>query len=320
MPARRSRTATIRVLIVLSLAAAILGAPSATGLAPDAHGWWWKGQPDALPVKVPAPLVPVGGLLVASDVTGPSAVGALRFTIPSGGEADKIVLSIANIQGTAAIRLCPAVPGWKAADGGPFGAAPGYDCAKSTIGTLSASNDAFSFFADDAEAGGVIDVVLVAVPDGALYPTFTVSFFPPDANTLTLAGSGQVPPPPPPNPAPFIPPPTTAPFAPPVTIVSPPAPVPAQPTVAVVPQAARPLRGAEGLDDGARIALLLLMTMGAAYFFGNQGRQRTPRLLGAFAGGKLRSSSRPSEATQVIAPTRGIGRFARPREGSAPRL
>src|SRR4051794_34992426 len=103
-----------RVLGLLVLSAALTGgvvaaAAPALAEAPLQHGWWTTTNTGTLPVSVPPPDVPAGGMLVEGGATSPSAYGAVVYEIGDHVVPSRLTLTVAAGSGTvpgSQLELC----------------------------------------------------------------------------------------------------------------------------------------------------------------------------------------------------------------------
>ncbi len=182
------------LLAVLIAVAAVMGSGLTTDTAraeeTPAHlervGWWWSLQTGFYGIELPPPAdVEEGGILIHTDFTGTSAIGAIRWILPT--EATDITLTLtAATPGTAAastIVACPAVAFWLPAHGGWWSQRAQPDCDRGSVpGELSEDGVSWSWSLDELAQGRVVDVVLL--PDSAV--PFRVTFGPPEASALTF--------------------------------------------------------------------------------------------------------------------------------------
>lgn len=319
------------------MALCLLGTPAWADQA-ESYGWWWKAQPE-IPAQVPPPpTVPDSGMYVSGDVSGPSAISAMRFTIGTDVAQAVVTLTIASTQGAPLLQLCPSTPAWSAELGGPYEHAPSYDCRTgSALGAVSADGTRVSFTLK-APPGPVLSVVVVPATDpGGANPVLSVSFNAPGPETLQLTTTpaqaapasesepGFGPPSSAPNDdiaalSPFVPG-----SAPPLDAPEPPLAAPvAQPidddtAGAVVTKAGQlGAKLSRSADADVRLGLLGLLVLAAVFFWGQAHPARGPRRLVSIAGiGPVGDVPVADAAEPAL---RGIGRFRKVRVGPAPRL
>jgi len=313
--------ATGALVLVLSTTAI-----PAHGQAPDDVGWWFVAKSHTVPVAPPAPPnVPDGGLYVQQDPDGPAAVGAIRANVEG---ATGATLTLKAAQGStttlgAPVQACATTSPWQ-----PPLPAPGYwedrpEAGTSCVpGTVSTDGAYVAFhFSGALLADGALDVVVLPV-DGAT--PFAIAFDKPAPDSLTTqtapstdvdsAYSTPALDSSPAATATLASPPFTV--AGPMSIASPSSPTTTAPTsrpqVAVVPSVLNPLGG--DADRGERVASLTgasLLLVG--WWLLSTRRARLPQRVGALAVGGVATVDVPTR-------TVGIGRFARPREGTASAL
>jgi hypothetical protein len=242
-----------RALVASSLAIATLVTwPAAAGAVGGVEsGWWWREQPEGGGVPAP-PQVPAGGLRVASDTAGPSAVAAVRIRLGDGERDARLTLRVAAgaVQG-AVVNACPAKTAWTPAGAGPWAARPEPDCSGgAVVGAVAADGSAVVFDLSTLATSGVVDVVLFAtsappaptpVPVPSPVPV-DLAFAKPTPADVAVAGTGA--PDPSPGDAPATPEVATSPLTfdvalgstpfglPPATAPAPVATVPARPSPA----------------------------------------------------------------------------------------
>jgi hypothetical protein len=331
---RRSRGPRALAVLGASLAlATVATAPpgadaQAGGATFDGAGWWWRAQTGVLALPVP-PSVPESGLVVSWAPDGPTAVAAVRFRVPADASELTLTLAVADERGLGAgIMACAATDRWFPTQAGGWEEQPGADCDRAeVVGVAAADGSAWTFapLAPLAQ-GTVLDLVLLPAPgDDADVAAFELVLEPPEDGALAVvlppggddadATGDPAPPAPPaavaPSPAqpsaavdvPIVPPaPRPLAIAPPVAPRHGPQVAPPQPRTAAGPVPRPPIAGrATEAPLSARMVGILaaLCTAVAAV---DIGRRPTPppRRLG----------------TQAAMPLAGIGRFARPREGS----
>ena len=309
--------------------------------APEATAWWWAASPDALalPASAPSPVEP-GGLYVAGEPTGPAGKSALRVPVDDNQAVDELVLVIdtdertgqPKAQGDVAVEACAATRVWAPEEGGPMARAPA--CEPGSFAFGSVADGKVRFRVGGLVRNGMLNIVI----QPTLGKVFQVAFEKPGKDAIvmtTYAGQSDD------GGAPagyedfaaFDP---GAAFGVPVEPVAPPSvfeavPLPTAPA-AVAPSA--PATGpsvnvpASTVPPGARrastertpqvVSAMVLVGLILMYLGLLQAPGHIPQLLGPFR--------RESVAPAVPAPTaigelpRGIGRFARPRLGPAPKL
>lgn len=318
---------------MLVVAAAVVGGSTdfVAADAPTRQGWWshWQnpGAEQGLPVLIPVPAPPVGdedGLTIALDPRGVEAVAALHFGSSPGADAE-LVLKDANdqvltIPPEASVEVCTAASDWAPEMNGPWVNAPTWseDC---LTGVLSAERTTLEWTlpAGMQDDDGAFDLVIVPVGPAP----FLVNFAATDDSTFS-------PGPTPPTTTTEATTTTTEPVRTVTTVETFPG-TPGSPGVVMVPTTApprvttrtslvvsrpigvprTPLRFPDGRGQ-RMMAVSLLMGMAAGLWWMGGSPTRGPRLLGALAG-------RGAVAGRADRPG-GLGRFARPRGGPAPRL
>jgi hypothetical protein len=189
-------------LVLLALAPA-----PAEAAPPIAVGWWQRpaaevgGLPAAPPTQPPPapPLVavPDGGLYVANDPSGPSAVSALRFEDPPAAAAT-VVLPVAEnpvIPLGALLFACPAAGPWASAANGAWGARAVADCGRGVQGAFGDGLTTVTFDLGDLAPFRTpqgIEMVIVPGPDEA--SAYAVAFDRPGADTAIFRGDAGAPP------------------------------------------------------------------------------------------------------------------------------
>jgi hypothetical protein len=224
----------------------------------------------------------------------------------------------------APVQACATTSPWQ-----PELPAPGYwedrpEATKTCVpGTVSTDGAYVAFhFSSAFVSTGVLDVVLLPA-DGAT--PFAIAFDPPGSDSMTVqtapasdAGSAYEPAPEPSSDA------TATLASPPFTVAGPTSPsTPATPATTAVPAVDQPVAVVPNLvhalsgdaDRGERVlslsgASLLLV----GWWLLSSRRTRPPRRVGALGGAG--AAAAPIEATRTV----GIGRFARPRDGTASAL
>ena len=171
-PRRRAPTAPLvgRALgtaALLALAAVtVLPEPAARAVQGIQSGSWWRSQPDGAPLP-PPPQVPDGGLWVASDAGGPSAMSALRLELGGGESAPTLRLRVHSNQSTGPppVVACPATGPWQPATAGAWSSRPPSDCGRGKVaGVLSGDGATMTFDLAALSASGGVDVVFQPPP------------------------------------------------------------------------------------------------------------------------------------------------------------
>lgn len=299
--------------------------------APRDTGWWSRengGNPVGPPVTVPRPPdVPEGGLLVARDLTGESAISALRFRADV-ETATKLTLTASeglSALAQPAILACPQASGWGAVDHGLWGTRPDADCDRvKVLGAIDGDTMTWSLPRTfKREERPFVEIILVPAANAT---PFRTAFDQPDADALTapvdlvVSTTTTLPPPPPP---PTVVTTTTEPpkqFGGPQFVAS--SPPPTTPPTTTPPTTTPPRSGEvatgplvpAGAPDstGERVAAAVLLVLIAAGLWAGSARGALverlahvpvvgPRLSGRDAGGET-----PEK-------TAGVGRFARQR-------
>jgi len=268
-------------------------------------------------------------------------VAALRFAVADGADPTTLTLGVADARGPVDVGACPATAGWTPAQAGAWSSRPPHDCAAGAArGTLSPDGLNLTFDVAGLPTSSALDVVLVPGKDAVtgLNATFQLALEPPDGTALAvqqqvgaggsdvdvpapapdlalesgaLDGGGLVPATPV-GPVPVTP---GAGNATPHEVAAPGRPRPAFP----VPTASRTTLG-DGRGFRSLMAVLFVV-LGGTYLRLSTRPLPAPRLLGRL--GSHRAVAGPGTRVASGAPggpRRGIGRFARPRSGPAPRL
>jgi hypothetical protein len=195
----------------------LLAAPSAHAVDQLETGVWWRNQTGAATLPTP-PQVPPGGLWVSNDATGPSAVSAIRFTVPDAGGVGTLSLHLARFTAqpatpatpaAALIHACVVTGAWTtpANSPGPWSARPSFDCTNgSTPGQLSTDHSTMVFDLTVLPPGHSYDLALVpgtSAPSAsdptqvAGSPTFDLTFEPVKPTDLSGSTTAPTPPTPP---------------------------------------------------------------------------------------------------------------------------
>lgn len=129
----------VRLLLLLALMGLLLGGPHmVSARAPDAYGWWWRGNqvPDQLHPYIgdtPHPDEPPSdGMLIeyfGGGNDGVAAIGALEFIVQAGGDVDMTLRAAEGWSFLGAnIYACVAASNWNPALNGQWQHRPEYDC------------------------------------------------------------------------------------------------------------------------------------------------------------------------------------------------
>jgi hypothetical protein len=312
--------------LLLLTGTVLVGAPTGAGAASvDATGWWWRPQTTALPARLPGPpYVGAEQLLVEGQPQGANAVAAVRFTLAEGEGSPVLILKpVAPLPPDAVVLACRSAGPWAPDTVGPWEAKPVVDCAASVQGIAAADGTVTFALTPLVGEGGSLDIVLTpgvvaAAPAGANGSTFSLTFDKPTALATSPGatptggsfGSGAAS-----VPASDVAGDTafdggSSAFAGPSAYTPPAA---AAATPALTPQEQVPLATEPGgaqpatssYDGGTRLLGVVVLVLGLALTFWSWGvpLQRV----------------RPAveEATETIG---GLGRFARPRQGTPPSL
>jgi hypothetical protein len=210
----RRRLALLGGAVALLLGSSLVVDPAAADPAAsiDDTGWWWRAQtnPDLL---LPAPpTVDEGELLVQSGPEGAMALAAISGTLVE-GQADPILtLDVAEggeIGGDGAVVLaCQAGSTWQGGDAQAWPEHPQAGCEAGGVeGEPSDDGTQWTFDLSALQFTDKVNVVIVpgvveGQPEGANYPTFSLTFAPPTVASLsTTPGEPPTTVPPPSDPA-----------------------------------------------------------------------------------------------------------------------
>ena len=181
------------VACVVAALAVVAGAP-AGAIAPEQTGWWWRVQD--LPIGVPvAPTTEEGQLMVSDAPDGPTAIGALRFTLAEGETAPVLTLKAANEANPDGMKVvaCPALTPWSPGDAQAWNSRPAANCAAQQAEGSRAEDGTWTFALAGFSEGDSYDVVLQpAEPESGVRTLASVTFEKPgpDAVTATPASTG----------------------------------------------------------------------------------------------------------------------------------
>ena len=169
-----------RLLLARSAVAAALVALPLVGLAvpaaaeaPMATGWWNVATRDGAPQPPAPPDVAEGDLLVQSgDPSGltvgstegsptPSAVAALRFTVPAGSTVGAMTFEVAAGATASDVRAYATTDAWAPVLNGPLASAPAPDRSRFSQGVLDGSTLVFADIGRLLPESGELSVVLL---------------------------------------------------------------------------------------------------------------------------------------------------------------
>lgn len=183
------------------LAAGAFGLAQVQALGRIETGSWWRAQTDDGSVP-PPPWLPEGGLWIAADPSGASAVSALRLRLGANESLPVLTLDVAADRNPseAPIYACAASAPWEPSAAGPWSAAPTWDCSGGLVRGRPAANGTQVLFDVSElapEGGDTLDVVFfpgqvptglpggLPVP-GTVSPFAEVVFAPPDASVVSV--------------------------------------------------------------------------------------------------------------------------------------
>jgi len=175
----RTARLALSVMVVSATVIAILAA-GASADAPVAYGWWSQ---TSLGAGGPTPPdVPADGLFVQNFPSGPAAVSALEFRLPSQTpNATSITL---QITGTPIITqppvICVATSRFDAVQSGAWADRPSWDCGQTVVGVVDATQTRVEFAVDPLVEGSTLSLVVLA---GG--PVDRIPLKRPDFETLT---------------------------------------------------------------------------------------------------------------------------------------
>jgi hypothetical protein len=307
------------VLVAASVAGVVGGGGGgASADSPYQTAYWSRIQIDIpglgpiLPVSVPP--VTNGGLFVSTGPRAPLGFGALRYYLegPTGGT---LTLTVDTGSAVAAeVLACRITTDWASGDNQSFVDAPGYDCTDAIVGTPDTTGMTVTWELTPAYFRPTVFGLDVAIVPGGTAPVQLLfaapgpdSFVHPPVTPAATPGID--------TPPETLPPLDLLPGLTPIPLPGPVGGIDLPPSVTPTPGPGAPITGAptpttptrpaiavEAPDDGAERLLagfgLALLLAGLAWATGFPSRLPWHRM---------------------HAP-RGIGRFARPREGAPPRL
>ena len=278
-------------------------------------------DPPGAPAPVPPPAtVPEGGVYIANDALGPLAIGALRFGVGQVGET-RLTLQFAEggaSAGALPIVACPLLEGFQAVANGAWRDRPAHDCARAqALGTIGTDGSmSFALSAAFQQAGQeTLDVVLLPEPTNGT--PFSVAFDAVAGDALAVTGAAPERPLPAAQPA-FAP----DPAAPAASFNPTSAPAAASGTVRQapgVPATAPPAPGA-AVPDAAPGESPAVQAVADLFDDRPWARWVATAILGVLAVALAAGSTGRFPGFTVAVGDKGVGRFARPREGPPPAL
>jgi hypothetical protein len=166
MALRRLLPGTSAALGLVAATLMLLPGPAGAN-GPTKYGWWYEAN-GGLPVAPPAPpQVPSDGLYIENGFSGPTAISALTFTVPSGAALGPMTLKIAGTptmtQAPIACAVSPASAGYQSAEDGSWKDRPSFDCKKAqSAGAVDSGRTTVAFNVDSFLANGTVAVVILA--------------------------------------------------------------------------------------------------------------------------------------------------------------
>jgi hypothetical protein len=166
MALRRVLPGASAALGVVAVTLILLPGPAAAN-GPAKYGWWYEAN-SGLPVAPPPPpQVPSDGLYIENGFSGPTAISALTFTVPSGAALGPMTLKIAGTptitQAPIACALSPVSAGYQPAEDGSWKDRPSFDCKKAqSAGAVDSGRTTVTFNVDPFLANGTVAVVILA--------------------------------------------------------------------------------------------------------------------------------------------------------------
>ena len=179
------RPLTVAFTLMVATAAGALTLSSAGFAdAPAASGWWYEAN-SGFPVTPPSPpSVPQNGLDIENGFSGPVAISALSFAVPSGAAVGPLVLHIAGSPVITAPPLaCPLRShSFKSTEEGSWTDRPAYDCQPSQVaGKVDSTKTTVTFDVSSLLQNGYVAVAILAGGSAD-----SVSFDSPGSDALTV--------------------------------------------------------------------------------------------------------------------------------------
>lgn len=183
-----------RIVLIAAIGVALVAPTSAAGAATPASVGWWLNRDGSVPTAVtPAPTVPRGGLYVEGQLTGPRAIAAVRYAIADGARPRSLTLALASQSGTVLIDVCPPAHPWKSVEGGAWADRAAQDCgtngSRRVTGKVDSGATTVTFALTPALVTDGLDLVLAPGVDPATSATavFQATFKPPAADSLVVS-------------------------------------------------------------------------------------------------------------------------------------
>lgn len=199
---RRRLLGAVAVLLGALLGALLVAAPAGAQTTQEASaiddtGWWTRAKQGPLPGdSLVYPDVEDGQLVVEGAPDGPTAVAAIRATLPEGTRAPMLTLEAASATGgdTAVVLACEVDGDWTGDHGGAWDDRPTPECSQSAEGEPEEDGDGWVFdlglFRVEEDQ---LDVVLVAGVDpnssGSAGSTFRLVFEEPTTSSIEVSES-----------------------------------------------------------------------------------------------------------------------------------
>jgi len=183
--------AAATILFAFGAAVASTAWTGAAADAPVKYGWW-SATNAGTPFTPPAPPdVPAKGMYVENNVSGPSAISAISFTVPNGATVGLLTLVATGspiMSNPPMACLMPAsAQGYKPAQDGAWSAKPAYDCkAGQAAGEVGSDGKTVTFPVAGLVRSGALNVAIVATGQADRIP-----FNAPTSSALSLTTAPQ---------------------------------------------------------------------------------------------------------------------------------
>jgi hypothetical protein len=200
----RRRFALLGAAVALLLGSSLVFDPAVADPAAsiDDTGWWWRAQTSPDVTIPPPPTVSEGQLLVQSGPEGATALAAIAGTLVDGQANPILTLTVAENGDTgganAAVLACQAGSTWEGGDAQAWPEHPPAGCEAGGVeGERSEDGTQWTFDLSALQFTDKVNVVIVpgvveGAPEGANYPTFSLTFAPPTVESLSTT-PGQAP-------------------------------------------------------------------------------------------------------------------------------